>query len=117
VTSTVDALRTAYPGRFTGDSAAAWLDQRLRLLAERVGPATDLALAVSSGCASTGAHAHARELADDAAHALRRWDAGLGTTCEQCAKTLPFDRLDCAPAAVRCTGCAPPSAADTRWCR
>lgn len=73
--------------------------------------------AVSSGCAATGARAAARELADGAAHARRRLEAGLLPDCETCGATVPFERLDSAPLAVRCTGCVRPYAADTRWCR
>jgi len=115
--ASVEALLTGYPGRFTSQEAAAWLARRRILLEERSGPLPDLSVSASSGCATTGVHHHARELADSAARALVRWDAGLGTRCEECSTTLLFDRLDSAPAAVRCTGCAPASAADTRWCR
>ncbi len=115
--ASVEALLTGYPGRFTSQEAAAWVARRRGLLEERTGPVQDLSMSASSGCATTGVHTHARELADSAARALLRWDAGLGTRCEKCSTTLLFDRLDSAPAAVRCTGCAPASAADTRWCR
>lgn len=115
--ASVEALLTGHPGHFTSQEAAAWVARRRVLLEERTGPGQDLSLSVSSGCATTGVHIHARELADGAARALLRWDAGLGTRCEQCSTTLLLDRLDSVPAAVRCTGCAPAPAADTRWCR
>ena len=112
-----DALLTAYPGQFTVEAAWGWVDARRALLVGRARSAADLTLSVSSGCAATGARDHAQGLATDAAHALARLDAGLGTTCEVCSATLPFDRLDSAPAAVRCTGCAREYVTDTRWCR
>ncbi len=115
--SPADALLTAYPGRFTRASAEHWVTSRRALLVDRAGPPTATDSAVSSGCATTAAWTHAREVADDAAHALLRLDAGLGTTCERCWATLPFDRIDSAPAAVRCTACAPAYEVDTRWCR
>lgn len=113
----VEALLHSYPGRFTAESATAWLGARRALLAQRVEPSPDQGLSVSSGCAATGAQTHRRELAEGAVQALLRLDAGVGFACEQCSTTLPFDRLDSAPAAVRCTGCAPTSTADARWCR
>jgi hypothetical protein len=117
VVSPVDALLAAYPGCFTVATAEQWIASRRALLVDRIGPPLELGLSVSSGCAATGARTHARDLAEDASHALLRLDAGLGTACEQCAITLPFERLDSAPAAVRCTGCARAYAIDTRWCR
>ena len=115
--SPVDALVRAYPDRFTGAAAEQWVAARRALLVDRAGPPTGPDRSVSSGCATAGAVAHARELADDAAHALLRLEAGLGTTCENCAVTLPFDRVDSLPAAVRCTSCVPRYQVDTRWCR
>jgi len=56
-------------------------------------------------------------MADAASHALSRLDAGVGPRCESCDEVLAFDRLETAPAAVRCTGCVPPHDPDTRWCR
>ena len=112
----VDALLAAYP-ELTPGGAERWLTARRALLTGRAGPAADRARAASSSHAATGACTHARGMAEDATHALERWDAGLGTLCELCSATLPFDRLDSAPVAVRCTGCARPYDADTRWCR
>lgn len=114
-----DSLQRAYPDRFDAVSAAGWLADRLDLLTRRVGPPTALDQAVSSGCALTGATGHARRLAEDAAHALLRWESGLGTECERCWGTLDFERLDSAPAAVRCGPCAQAAATptDTKWCR
>lgn len=112
-----NALLAAYPDRFTTASATAWVEDRRDRLRERAGPRTDHSVAVSSGCAASGAHSHVQVVAAEAAHALRRLDAGLGPVCERCASVMAFDRLDGAPAAVRCTGCTAPSTADTRWCR
>jgi hypothetical protein len=117
VVSPVDALLAAYPGRFTASSAQRWLAARRALLVERAGATREIGLSVSSGCAATGAQAHARGLAEDAQHALLRLAAGLGTECEQCSAILPFERVENAPAAVRCTGCARAYSVDTRWCR
>lgn len=111
------ALLVAYPEVFTVATAEAWVAHRRTQLTERAGPRTDHGLAVSSGCAASGAHTHVQALAEQAAHALSRLDAGLGTSCEQCGSVLAFERLEGAPAAVRCTPCAGPSRVDTRWCR
>ena len=111
------ALLSAYPGRFTPADAEAWVAAKRQLLLDRSRPGPDLGLAVSSGCAATGARAHAREMADAASHALSRLDAGVGPRCESCDEVLAFDRLESAPAAVRCTGCVRPYDPDTRWCR
>lgn len=111
------ALLAAHPARFDSGSAAVWVHERRRLLTSRVDGGTDAALAVSSGCAATGAARHARALADDARHALARLDAGQGPLCETCGDVMAFDRLDGAPVAVRCTRCVPSQQADTRWCR
>ena len=117
-----DALLRAYPGRFAPAAARAWVLARRQLLTDRLAGTTQLGLAVvglavSSGCAATGARSHAQGLADDAAHALARLEAGLGPICEVCEQVLVFDRLDSAPAAVRCTGCVRAYQVDTRWCR
>lgn len=95
--------------------AAVWVARRRARLQTR--GAGDVSTAVSSGCAASGAGRHATQLADDARSALARLDAGLATRCERCAGVLSLERLDAAPAAVRCTSCAGPSLADTRWCR
>lgn len=116
MTAAVDALLLAYPARFTTASAQAWVTARRSLLTGRAAPG-DVAAAVSSGCAANGARTHALAMAQDAARALERLDAGAGTTCEACGTELPYDRLDSAPTAVRCTGCVPRSTADRRWCR
>lgn len=115
--SPAEALVRAYPERFGAGSAQAWVTVRRQLLTDRSSGGTDRSLAVSSGCAATGARSHARRLADDAAHALRRLDAGLAGQCEVCGAVLDLDRLDSAPSAVRCTGCVPAYDVDTRWCR
>ncbi|MGQ0630000.1 MAG: hypothetical protein ACT4P1_03095 [Sporichthyaceae bacterium] len=115
----VDALLRAYPQRFDASSAGTWVATRRALLTERATPATTLSSSVSSGCALNGATEHVRRLGEEAAHALARLDAGLGTACEACQVSLDFDRLDSAPAAVRCTPCARAVAApvDTTYCR
>jgi len=110
------ALLAAYPDDVDEASASAWVQARRSLLLARTSPGSRAA-SVSSGCAATGAHTHAQGLASDAAHALARLEAGLGPSCEVCAGTLPFARLDAAPSAVRCTSCARSSTVDTRWCR
>lgn len=110
------ALLAAHPDRFDAASAQAWVEARRSLLVLRTTP-SDRGRAVSSGCAASGAHRHAEDLAAAAAHALARLEAGLGTHCEACGVVLPLERLDTAPAAVRCTGCAPASTVDSRWCR
>lgn len=112
----VAALLAAHPDRFDAASARTWVEKRRTLLMARTTP-TDRSQAVSSGCAASGAHRHAEGLAEAAGHALARLDAGLATACEVCGRTLPFERLDSAPAAVRCTTCVPASTVDTRWCR
>lgn len=88
--------------------------RRARLQARGAG---DVTVAVSSGCATSGAGRHATQLAEDADRALTRLDAGLATRCEVCSGVLSLERLDAAPAAVRCTRCARPYVVDTRWCR
>ena len=117
----VEALLRAYPGSFAGAGGAAaaqaFVGARRELLAGRCGGRADVPLAVSSGCAASGAHTHARMLADQGAHALARLDAGLAPWCERCDGLLPLERLEAAPAAVRCTACAPSGGVDTRWCR
>lgn len=112
----VAALLAAHPDHLDAASAQEWVDARRALLVARTTP-SDRSRAVSSGCAASGAHRHAEDLAEAAAHALARLDAGLATACEACGVTLPFDRLDSAPAAVRCTTCAPAGTFDARWCR
>ena len=84
-----DALLRAYPGRFAPAEGQAWVLARRQLLTDRLAGTTQLGLAVvglavSSGCAATGARSHAQGLADDAAHALARLEAGLGPICEVC---------------------------------
>ena len=73
--------------------------------------------AASSGCATSGAARHAAVLAADARHALARLDAGCGGTCEECGAALAPARLEAAPAATTCPGCARPDRFDARWCR
>ncbi|CAN5327996.1 hypothetical protein BH24ACT10_BH24ACT10_16350 [soil metagenome] len=112
----VAALLRAHPGRYDSASAQAWVADRRAVLLGRCSANEDVGRAVSSGCAATGAATHARELADDARHALGRLEAGAFTTCELCGELLDLDRLEAAPAAVRCVRCTPRT--DTsRWCR
>ena len=113
MTPAVAMLRRDHPDV----DAEAWVAARRALLLARSAGSPDVALAVSSGCAASGARTHAGVLADDAAHALARLDAGTLTRCETCDALLPFARLDAAPVATRCTGCVRPDAFDTRWCR
>ncbi len=98
------ALLAAHPARFTAEQAAVWVAARRGLLQARATP-VDPADQGSSGCASAGLQAHAQQLAEQAAHALARLDAGLATTCERCGGTVPLARLDSAPAAVTCAAC------------
>ncbi len=95
--------------------ATAWVRRRRARLRAR--GAGDLTAAVSSGCAASGAGRHATQLVEDAHRAMVRLDAGLATRCEVCSGVLSLERLDAAPAAVRCTRCARPYEVDTRWCR
>lgn len=101
-----EALLAAYPGRFTRAEAEQWVAHRRAVLVQRLGPPGGTVATASSSCAASGAQAHAQELASAAAQALVRLEAGQGTACERCSRTLPFDRLESAPAAIRCTGCA-----------
>ncbi len=110
------ALMTAHPGRFDELSATAWVQERLALLADRTAGG-DVHLSVSSGCAAAGAATHSRAQAEAAQQALARWHAGTGPRCEACDRVIALDRLESLVAAVRCAGCAPRTAVDTRWCR
>lgn len=116
----VAALRRAYPAELPDDAAAAaWWGVRRDLLLARVTGDGDAALAVSSGCAATGASRHRSGLVAGADRALRRLQDGTLVDCVACGRRLDFDRLDAAPAAVDCTACrtAASGALDTRWCR
>ena len=113
----VAALLRDHPSRFDAEGAAAWVQARRELLAARCAGSPDRALAVSSGCAAGGARTHAQVLADDAREALDRLEAGVLTRCAVCGALLALERLDGAPAATTCTGCARPDRFDTRWCR
>lgn len=77
----------------------------------------DPTVAVSSGCAATGAARHAAAVGSRAAVALSRLDAGLADTCEGCGAVIPRERLDAVLTATRCVLCVGPGAVDTRWCR
>lgn len=77
----------------------------------------DPAVAVSSGCAETGAARHAAEVESRAVVALRRLDAGLADSCEDCGAVIPRERLDAVVTATRCMQCVEPGVVDTRWCR
>ena len=116
----VVALRRAYPAELPDDDAAAtWWGLRRDLLLARVTGDGDAALAVSSGCAATGASRHRSDLVAQADRALKRLQDGTLIDCVACGRRLDFDRLDAAPAAVDCTACrtAAAGALDTRWCR
>ena len=77
----------------------------------------DLTIAVSSGCAASGAARHAREIEARPARALERLLAGLTESCEECGGPIPRERLDAVLTATWCVPCAGSGAADTRWCR
>lgn len=77
----------------------------------------DLTVAVSSGCAATGAARHAADIESRAAAALRRLDDGLADSCEGCGGPIPRERLDAVVTATRCVQCVGTGAVDTRWCR
>ncbi|MGQ0624123.1 MAG: hypothetical protein ACT4PP_05620 [Sporichthyaceae bacterium] len=119
MSSAVEALVSSYPDRFDAASGQQWVAARRAALVVRAESTQRADGSVSSGCALTGARTHARHLAAEAADALARWDAGLGTTCADCNATIDFERLDSGPAVVRCTACARAVArpVDTRWCR
>ena len=117
MTPPVAALLRDHPDRFDADTAQRWVQARQELLQARCTGTSDRALAVSSGCAAGGARTHAQVLADDAREALDRLEAGVLTRCAVCGVLIDPERLDSAPAATTCTGCARPDRFDTRWCR
>jgi RNA polymerase-binding transcription factor DksA len=98
------------------DVEQGWLPRRRAALVERLA-GSDRALAVSSGCAASGAARHADEVESRAAVALARLDAGLADCCEDCGARIPRERLDAVLTATRCLPCAGPGTVDTRWCR
>lgn len=93
-----------------------WVHARRRALVERLG-SVDRGLAVSSGCAASGAARHADEVESRAALALERLDAGLAGSCAECGGPIPRERLDAVLTVTRCVACAGPGTVDTRWCR
>lgn len=97
---------------------ACWVQARRRALVERLA-SHDLTIAVSSGCAASGAARHAGDMEARAARALERLLAGLVESCEECGGPIPRERLDAVLTATRCAPCAGSGtgAADTRWCR
>lgn len=114
------ALRAAYPGDLPDDAAAVrWWGLRRALLQERVAGDGDAAVAVSSGCAASGASRHRSALAAQADVALQRLQDGTLVDCVSCGRRLDFDRLDAVPGATDCTACrrVAAGAPDTRWCR
>lgn len=98
------------------EADAGWLRSRRSALRTRLASA-DLPLAVSSGCAASGAARHAGEVEARAARALERLDAGLAESCEDCGGAIPRERLEAVLTATRCVPCAGPGVVDTRWCR
>ena len=113
-------MRRAYPTLLADDGhAAAWVDDRRHQLLDRLVADGDAALAVSSGCAATGANRHRRVLTEQAGLALGRLDDGSLVDCADCGRRLDFERLDAAPGVVSCAHCrrAAAGAPDTRWCR
>lgn len=116
----VSALRRAYPVELPDEQvASAWAAARRAVLQARVTGDDDGRLAVSSGCAATGAARHRSALTEQAALALSRLDDGSLVSCARCASPLPFDRLDALPGVVDCADCRRAGApgVDTRWCR
>jgi RNA polymerase-binding transcription factor DksA len=95
---------------------ATWVRSRRRALVDRLA-SHDLTMAVSSGCAATGAARHAGEIEVRAARALERLLAGLTETCEECGGSIPRERLDAVLTATRCVPCAGSGTVDTKWCR
>lgn len=116
----VVALRGAYPHDLPDDAAAAaWLRRRRDVLTARVAGDADGTLAVSSGCAASGAARHRSALTEQAVLALSRLEDGSLVRCLSCDAPLAFDRLDAAPGVVACAACrrATSGGVDTRWCR
>jgi hypothetical protein len=93
-----------------------WVHARRTALVQRLAN-SHRGLAVSSGCAASGAARHADEIESRAARALERLDAGLTGSCEDCGGVIPRERLDAILTATRCVPCAGPGTVDTRWCR
>ena len=93
-----------------------WLSGRRAALVELLA-STDAGLASSSGCAASGAHRHTASLAEKAAVALQRLDAGVLHLCADCGAQIPWERLDALVTATRCAPCVGPGTVDTRWCR
>ena len=93
-----------------------WVQARRTALVERLS-GSDRGVAVSSGCAASGAARHADEIESRAALALQRLDAGLAGSCEECGGPIPRERLDAVLTVTRCVPCADPGTVDTRWCR
>jgi hypothetical protein len=98
------------------EADACWVRSRRRALMERLA-SHDLTIAVSSGCAASGAARHASEIEARAARALERLLAGLTESCEECGGPIPRERLDAILTATRCVPCAGSGTVDTRWCR
>lgn len=116
----VTALRCAYPVELPDDGAAqAWVCARGALLRARVDGDGDATLAVSSGCAATGATRHRRALHEQAGQALTRLRDGSLVDCARCGRRLDFERLDAVVGVLDCADCrrARAGSPDTRWCR
>ncbi len=116
----VTALRRAYPVALPDDGKAqAWVSARGAVLRARVDGDGDASLAVSSGCAATGATRHRRALHEQAGEALVRLRDGSLVDCARCGRRLDFERLDALVGVVDCADCrrTEAGAPDTRWCR
>ncbi len=98
------------------ETEQSWVQARRTALVERLA-GSGRGLAVSSGCAASGAARHDDEVERRAARALERLDAGLAGTCEDCGGPIPRERLDAVLTVTRCVPCAGPGTVDTRWCR
>lgn len=98
------------------EADACWVRSRRGALMDRLA-SHDLTIAISSGCAASGAARHAGEIKAQAARALERLLAGLTELCEECGGPIPRERLDAVLTATRCVPCVGSGTVDTRWCR
>ncbi len=98
------------------EADACWVRSRREALLERLA-SHDQTIAVSSGCAASGAARHVGEIEARAARALERLLAGLTESCEECGGPISRERLDAVLTATRCVLCADSGTVDRRWCR